>query len=203
MFSTKLSTIVVLLILFVSDCAHIPQESVQLNQVVGKGIADQNRAYINLLNDYFANKKKAIDDFIIATYAPALMANIRSKVKAAGDSIIPDSISLKIVKIIIAKRDSMQLSLDRVKVEILTTAQENSMLLSNANSGVTAILQSAISVDKATKTALHSIDSLSGSKFKLSEFESTFDKYLIDMGNGSAKANDLYDKANQILKGGN
>jgi hypothetical protein len=190
-------------ILLLISCAHIPQESVQLSQSVGKGISDQNRAYVNLLNEYFTVKKKSIDDFIFSTYTPEFMSRIRSKMKAEGFSEIPDSVSQKIVKMIVAKRDSMQSSLEQVKAGILTVAENNSILLLNANSAVTALLNSAVSVDKATQNALQKSDSLSPAKFKFAEFEKTFDQYLIDIGNGSAKATDLYDNANQTLNGGN
>ena len=187
---------------FIYGCAHIPQESVQLNQMVGKGIADQNRAYVNLLNEYFELKKKSIDDFIMQTYIPTFMSNLRSKVSKDSALLIPDTAFTKILKKIAAKRDSMQSNLDEVKATIIGAAQENAMLLSNANSAVSALLKSAVSVDKATKAAMQAADSLSGSKFKFSEFGKTFDQYLIEVGNGSAKANSLYDKTNQLLNGG-
>ena len=183
-------------------CAHIPQESTQLSQIIGKGITDQNRSYVNLLNEYFATKRKAIDDFVLSTYTPDLMYRIRNKMKADGVSEIPDSVSQKIIKIVIARRDSMQSSLEQVRVSILTNTEENAMLLSNANAAVTALLNSAIAVDKTTAKALQSVGSLTGTKFKFAEFEKTFDQYLIDVGKGSAQANDLYDKANQISNGG-
>jgi hypothetical protein len=170
--------------------------------MVGKGITDQKMAYVNLLNEYFATERKIIDDFILSTYAPELMSRIRNKMKADGVSEIPDSVSQKIVKIVIAKRDSMQSSLEQVRVSILTTAEENAMLLSNANAAVTALLSSAVAVDKATSRALQSVDSLTSSKFKFAEFEKTFEQYLIDVGKGSAQANDLYEKTKQISTGG-
>lgn len=183
-------------------CAHIPQESVQLSNVVGRGIADQNRAYVNLLNEYFSVKRKAIDAFIIESYTPSVFSSIRTKMKAEGVSEIPDTISQMIVKRIVAKRDSMQSSLEQVRIGIITTAAENAMLLSNANAAVTSLLNSAVSVDKSTKQILQAADSLTGSKFKFAEFEKTFDQYLSNVGTGTAKANDLYEQVNQITTGG-
>jgi|WetSurMetagenome_2_1015567.scaffolds.fasta_scaffold31534_2 hypothetical protein len=183
-------------------CAHIPSESVQLNQMVGKGIENQNQAYSNLLNEYFDLKKKSIDDFITQTYIPAFLNNLRTKAGKDSAMLIPDTVIAKILKKIDSKRDSMQSALEKVRITILTDAQENAMLLTNANSAVTAILKSAVSVDNATKEALHTADSLTGSKFKFSEFEKTFDKYLLDVGTGTAKTNSLLDQANQILNRG-
>jgi hypothetical protein len=192
----------VLCIFLIESCAHIPQESIQLSEEIGKGIADQNRAYINLLNEYFSVKRKAIDAFITESYAPVVFSSIRTKMKAEGISEIPDTISQMIVKRIVAKRDSMQSSLEQVRISILTTAQENATLLSNANTAVTSLLSSAVSVDKSTKKILLSADSLTGSKFKFAEFEKTFDQYLNKVGTGTAKANDLYEQVNQISTGG-
>jgi len=183
-------------------CAHIPQESVQLSQIVGKGITDQNRAYVNLLNEYFAGKRKAIDDFITQTYAPDFMLNLRASTKKDSVQSIPDTVFVKILKKITAKRDSMQANLEKVRIDILTTAQENIVVLSQANAALTALLSSASAVNKSTENMINLADSLSGSRFKFGDFEKTFDQYLINVGNGSAKANDLYDKATQITNGG-
>lgn len=184
------------------SCAHIPQESILLNDLVGKGIADQNSAYTTLLNEYFSVKRKAIDAFITESYVQSVFSSIRSTMKAEGESEIPDSVSQKIVMRIIAKRDSMQTSLEEVRVSILSKVAENAVLLSNANATVTALLRSAVSADQSTKKTLQTVDSLSGSKFKFTEFEKTFDQYLINVGTGAAKATDLYDKTNQFLNGG-
>ena len=183
-------------------CAHIPQESIQLSNEIEKGIADQNRAYINLLNEYFSNKRKAIDAFITESYTPAVFSSIRTKMKAEGVTEIPDSISQMIVKRIIAKRDSMQLSLEQIRLSILKAALENASLLSYANTAISSLLRSAVSVDRSTKNALAAVDSITGLKFKLADFEKTFDQYIVNVSTGAAKATDLYEQFNALPTGG-
>lgn len=68
-----------LICLVLTGCASIPKEAVSLNQEVGKGIADNQSAYLNLLNAYFSQKSAEIDRWIQNEYLPAYISNKRMR----------------------------------------------------------------------------------------------------------------------------
>lgn len=194
--------ILIFVTLTLSNCAHIPLQSVQLNEMIGQSIVDQNRAYMNLLNDYFALKKQSIDQFIANEYTPKFMANVSKNMKSENITEIPDSVISMIMTMIIAKRDSMQHGLEMVHIDVISSVQQNANQIQNANAALTMLLKSAVDLDKATQSALSTVDTITRNKFNFSQFDQKFNQYLSNIGNGAGKITDLYQNANDLLKGG-
>jgi hypothetical protein len=183
-------------------CARIPKESLQLCDTMEKGMQDQNRAYLNLLDAYFVQKSKDIDVFIADVYTPGVFSRIRSKMASEGEKEIPDSASQQIVQSIICRRDSMQAVLEKIRLKIWEDVLANQMILNDANSAIKALLASAIKSREATETALKAADTVTGNKFNFAEFDKKFDQYMVNIGSGTAKMNDLYESTTQIISGG-
>ena len=74
------------IIFFRLGCSTIPKESVTLSQGIGQGVAESHRSYVNLLNKYFAEKAKALDEFFEKEYAPAYIRNVRRQLEAANEN---------------------------------------------------------------------------------------------------------------------
>ncbi|MBI5749603.1 MAG: hypothetical protein HZA00_10810 [Nitrospinae bacterium] len=204
--SYVLISFISLIFLVASGCATIPKESVSLSKEIGNGIVSQQSAYVNLLNNYFALKRQAIDDFIEKEYLPAYIKNIQAKLQAAKEKL--DSFDSKmlsdIVAKIIQKRDGMQRDLDHVRVHILEKVNEEHVHLLRANTSITALLQSAVDVKQASVSAGETVKKITGGRIDLEEIEKKFNEYLMKSGDLSSKAEDLFDLIKPLInkKGG-
>lgn len=204
--SCLLIPLISFIFLTVSGCATIPKESVSLSQEIGNGMVSQQSAYINLLNNYFALKRQAIDDFIEKEYLPAYIKNIQAKLQAANEK--PDSFDSKMLSDIVAKiiqrRDGMQRELERVRIHILENVEGEHTRLLQANTSITALLQSAVDVKQASISAEETVKKVTSGRIDLEEIEKKFNEYLIKSGDLSSKAEDLFDLIKPFInkKGG-
>ena len=198
-----LKIFIVGLVLILGGCASIPKESVKLSQEVGKGIASYHEAYTNLLNEYFSQKRTVINSFILNKYLPKYMENIKSELKAAGED--PEKlhpfIVRDIVKDISEKRDKMHEELEKSRIALIDAVFKDYLLLTNANSTITGLLQSAVDVDEAASSLTGTIKTLSGNQIDFDEIETKFNEYLLDAGSLSNKNISLYENVKEILKG--
>jgi hypothetical protein len=83
---------VILLTAFISGCAQIPKESVQLSVTLGRDLHEMHRAHKELIIKYFARTKDDINNFIDNKYRPFMLKqsmqkfNLIKKIKAADAS---------------------------------------------------------------------------------------------------------------------
>ena len=199
-------SLVILTQMIVSACASIPKDSVALSKEIGKGIAENQRAYISLLNRYFDQKKKQIDSAIIEDYLPSYISNLRKELRKAGKD--PDSFDSKmlgdVVSDVIQKRDEMQAELEKTRVMLTERISGDQTLLLQANATLTGLLGSAADVQEATSSLGEVLVKHVKPDFDLEEFEKVFDEYLVKAGDAAAKTERLYDKVRSIInRGGN
>jgi hypothetical protein len=189
------------LLLILVGCASVPKESVKLSQEVGKGIASYHEAYINLLNEYFSQKRIVINNFILNKYLPKYMENLKNELKAAGED--PEKLHpfmvRDIVKDISEKRDSMHEELEKTRIAIIDAVSRDYLLLTSANSTVTGLLQSAVDVDEAASSLKGSIETLSGNRINFDIIDKKFEEYLLDAGSLSSEGISLYEGIKEIF----
>ncbi len=188
-----------------SGCTTIPKESVTLSQEVGKGIAENQRAYLNLFNLYFAEKKQQIDRAIIDEFLPNYIRNVQEELRKGGEN--PNSFDAQMVRDmigdVIEKRDELQEDLERTKNAIWETISKDHILLLQANATITALLQSAVSLKKAASPMERGIKEVKKkSRFSFDEFERLFNEHLKKVGKISTKAKSLYDTMRPFIGSG-
>lgn len=193
--------LVIILIFVLGGCASIPKESVELSKEIGKGIAESQRSYTNLLNSYFTAKKLQVDQWIENEYLPGYLFNIQNGLKNAGLSTTLSDAKLRdVLRDVIAERDQKHTDLEKTRLLLLTKSNEHYNLLSQGNAGVTGLLQSMVDVKEATSSAAQTVKNTSGGKVDLDEIEKMFNDYLKKAGTAAAKATSLYEAAKSQLE---
>lgn len=187
--------IVFLICLVLTGCASIPKEAVSLNQEVGKGIADNQNAYLNLLNAYFSQKSAEIDRWIQNEYLPAYISNIRAEMKKHGveDKPFDEHMTKDMLTDIVKKRNDMQRDLEKARLSLWERITKDHVVLLQANASITGLLQSAVDVKEATSALGNKILKASGTDFTFSDFEKVFDEYLKKAGDASATGVSIYE----------
>jgi hypothetical protein len=198
------ASLIVLTLIIVSSCARIPKDTVVLSKEVGKGIAENQRAYISLFNRYFEQKKTLIDQSITEKYIPLYIENIRKELEVAGQD--PDSLGTERLKDIltdvIKKRDEMQSELEKTRIMLIERISADHDLLLQANATITGLLQSAVDVKEATSALGETLVKPLKSGFDFDEFEKIFDNYLDKSANIAGEAEKLSEKVKLLFKKG-
>jgi len=193
--------LVILVALALGGCASVPKESVELSKEIGKGIAESQRSYTNLLNTYFASKKQQVDQWIENEYLPEYLSNVQSELKKAGQSTTLTPQQLRdVLRDVIIERDQKHTDIEKTRILLLTKSNEHYTLLSQGNAAVTSLLQSMVDVNEAKSSATQTIKTTSGEKVDLEQIEEMFNDYLNKAGAASAKATNLYDKVKSELE---
>ena len=189
-------------LLIMAGCAKLPQESVTLNQEVSNGITEIHASNIRFVNQLFEIKKQQVDE-----YEQQAMDTFFAKIAAAtrNPSAPPlDTKALNRIKDkIFAFRDrsnEAKADLDKAKVLVVEKLQNNYNLLLNANNSVTALLQSAVDVDKAKNEGYATINRLSNGKVDLMKIDAQLNAYLTEkLGPNAEKAGNLLAKIEKLL----
>ena len=136
-------------LLLLSACVTIPQESVSLSNEVGVGLQKQHQSQIDLINLYFAINRKSLDEALsraIDKYFDTLMT-------CNGGS---GSITLNKTRLDGVARDVMFLNdqnnaakeeLEQERVLLIKKFNANYLILNQANSSITGLLQSAVTAE--------------------------------------------------------
>lgn len=203
MLATKLFTYpLIVLQIAILCCATIPPESVTLSQEVGKGIAENQRAYLGLLNRYFEIKRQLINDAILNEYLPNYIKSIQEGLKQADED--PNKFTSKMLKDILTdivkKRDELHEDLEKTRVAIWERINEDHTLLLEANSTITGLLQSAVSVRAEASSLGKTIQEATKTKFNFEDFEKLFDEHLKKIGDTSAELINLHDSIEALFK---
>lgn len=198
------ASLIVLTLIIASSCASIPKDTVVLSKEVGKGIAENQRAYISLFNRYFDQKKTLIDQAITEKYIPLYIANIQKGLEEAGQD--PNSLGIERLKDIltdvIKKRDEMQSELEKTRILLIQRISADNELLLQANATITGLLQSAVDVKEATSALGEPLVKPLKSGFDFDEFEKIFNNYLDQGANIAGEAEKLSEKVKLLFKKG-
>ena len=179
-------------------CATIPQESVDLSSEVGIGLQKQHQSQIDLVNLHFSIKRKSLDaamsralDTYFETLAPS--GSITLTRAQLGD-VADDVMSLS------EKNNAAKEELEKARVLLSKKLNENYLILNQANSSVTGLLQSAVRVKEARSEAYKKLSESTAGKIDLDKMFSELDDFVLKGGEEAGKAIKLVDKLESILK---
>jgi hypothetical protein len=188
------------LILFLSGCASVPKESVELSREISKGIAESQRSYTALLNNYFALKRERLDLFYTDEYLPKLISKIMEAKKSSG---LPENLQASeikdVLKIVMKERDQSTEELEKTRLLIAAKSDGFYQQLTQSNAGITSLLQSLVDLKEATSSAAQSLKTATGGKVDLDAVEAKFNEYLNKTGTASGQFLGLFNEIKKQL----
>jgi hypothetical protein len=155
----KVQSFLLGLLLFViglAGCVHIPKEAVQLSSEIGTRIAESKVAHIALVRQYMAEKRERIDEFIFNEWVPVFadqvfkkeaIANaweeiVKSDDKVARLKFITD-LGVRLQQRINAKRKELMQPINEMEQLLLARINEHYDEMMAANATLTAFLDSS------------------------------------------------------------
>lgn len=148
--------ILFLFVLTVTGCAHVPKESVQLSEELTGMINSAQASHLALLDQYMAERRQKVDQFMNEKWIPKFMGEFVSKsniVKlvedekdAAGKGKIMHEFMEEGSKEIFKRRTSLTNSLDEIDRILRKALQEHYAEMLVINQSMTAHLRSAAKI---------------------------------------------------------
>jgi hypothetical protein len=186
--------------LLLAGCASIPPESVELSKQVGSAIGKGRDAHLSMLDAFYGRLKGDNDAWVHNTFLPRAIANTKSGLAAACKKKNDDSAACaalteediaRLVKSTVAFRDEMQRALEKNRDEASRLITDHYADLAAANSSITALLASAVSVSQATRDAAKSAGDLAGVQIDTQAIENSVNEYLAKTGTAAAKISEF------------
>jgi hypothetical protein len=191
-----LLTLLVLAAALLTGCAHVPPESVTLSRTIGEGITENHRAYDALINRWFDQKRDAVDRWIEHDYTSLYLATVRVKFNT---NAFDEPLTADILQRITRKRDALQADLEKSRQTLLDRVDSNHALLVQANTRLTALLQSAVDVAAARAVLTGSLTNAGGGRIDFAALDQKFNAYLQRTGDLAEKTAGLYDELQSTL----
>lgn len=189
------SLILALLILSLSSCTNIPQESVDLSSEVGVGLRKQHQFQLELVNLYFDSKRKELDETMLKeldkyfnTLAPTGELKLN---KAQFMDVLADAKEFNI------KYNSAKKELEKARWLLIEKLDENYLALNQANSSITELLQASASEKKEGSEVTQSLSETSAGEIDLEKALAEVDKFTLEdseEGEKSILIDDLHRK---------
>lgn len=180
----------------ISACATIPQESVGLSNELGVGIKKQHEAQVNFLNLYFESKRKDLDSALQRAIA-AYFSTIASAGSVTLSTAQLSDVAGDILKLN-DKNNKAKQELESVRVDLVSKLEENYLTLNQANSTITGLLQSAVSVKEATNKSAQLVSSATRRHINPGKIFSEIDSFVLKGGAEAGKAIDLKEKVQSL-----
>lgn len=181
----------------ISGCATVPPESVSLSSELGVGIKKQYQSQINLLNIYFESKRKELDAALqraIALYFSTLVPNV--SITLTKEQL--GNVSTDIEKLN-EKNSSAKAGLEKVRIQLVSKLEENYLTLNQANSTITGLLQSVVSVKESTNKSIQLVSSATGGKIQLDKVFSEVDAFVAKGGSEAGKAINFVEQVQMLI----
>ena len=181
-------------------CASIPPESVDLSKQVGSAIGKSRAAHLSTLDAFYRRLKEENDAWVHNTFLPRAIANTKAGLAAAckqkndgsaACAALTEGDIARLVRNTAAFRDEMQRALENNRSEASRLITDHYADLAAANSSITALLASAVSVSQATRDASKAAGDLVGVEIDTQAIEKSVDEYLEKAGTAAAKISDF------------
>ncbi|MFV2014962.1 MAG: hypothetical protein ACC656_06020 [Candidatus Heimdallarchaeota archaeon] len=183
--------------------------TVEIHQALTEETVRLHNLNVELINLYYKQRAKEIDEFIVTQYTPNLISNVKQGIKQLNmntDSLFVLTFP-RIQQNIIQKRDSMQLMLETNRIETIALLQQDFEVFKIYSQDLESLLLSAVEIKQQQKSILKRIDDITNNKLNLMEFEQKVDNILIEAGKvaktvdeSSNTVIEILDKAKNILK---
>ena len=187
----------VVLLFFFSSCATIPQESVNLSSEVGVGLQKQHQSQVELVNLYFAEKRKRLDEAMsraMNSYFEALTPSgsitlSRDQLRDVASDVIEIS----------NKNNAAKEELEKVRVLLIKKLDENYLILNQAQASITGLLQSAVQVERAQSEAYEKLSVATSGSIDLDKIFNELDDFVLKGGEKAEEAMSFMEKVKSIL----
>lgn len=192
--------VLVLIASLFSACATIPQESVNLSAEVGVGLKKQYQSQIELINLHFSVERRSLDEALekaLSKYFEELTQSGTVELNRAQlQDVATDIMDLN------AKNNAAKEELEKVRVLLIKKLDENYLALNLANSSVTGLLQSAVTVKEARSEAFQALSKATEGKIDLEKVFTELDDFVLKGGEQAGKGIKLVDKVKTLLNEG-
>ncbi|MBP9882372.1 MAG: hypothetical protein KBF32_03140 [Chitinophagales bacterium] len=197
----KLLLLFLLVIALTTGCARIPAESVQLNNAIMIEGERMHNLNISLVNELFAEKQRAVSEFIERDYIPAIVKNFTGLVNPEDINAenLPD-ILLAIIPEITSRRDGMIQTLEEQRLKLVTKMDADYQVYYDASVTINNLLQSAVEVDKERAAFNDRIKQLSGQKIDLNKVEMSVDAFISKAGTSGSIQDAIAELDNTITE---
>lgn len=188
---------VLVLVTLLTACATIPQESVDLSSEVGIGLQKQHQSQIELINLHFSVNRKNLDSAMqraVNSYFAALTSSKPITLNNAQLGDIAEDVLL-----INEKNSTAKEELEKARILLIKKLNDNYLMLSQANSSVTGLLQSAVTVKEARSEAYKKLSEATDGEINLGNVFSELDQFILNNGEKAGKGIKLVEKLQTIL----
>lgn len=204
----KLKIFIVIISFFFLGCVTMPPAALDMHNVLVDETYRMHNLNIELVNAYFTQRAREIDEFIENVYTYNLIKNVQKGL--ANLDYDQDSLFVltypKIQHNIIAKRDTLQLQLQEERLRVITDLNENFNAYEIYSKELGQLINSTIKIEEEREDFVRRIDAITKDKLKLAEMEAKADKILIEAGkvsktvdDSSETIEDVIDNAKKIL----
>lgn len=167
---------------FAASCARVPQEAVELSQVIGRDLETIHVANRNLAQRYFARMRQDVEDFVDQRYRPFIIRatmeklNVIEDIKAATrpDAVLDPVDIMEIyadeaIRQVESFREEMMAPILAQEARLLQDIDQAFATLRDANAAVTGHLTSIRRVHEAQAEALEAFGVRSDVRDRISE----------------------------------
>ena len=187
------------LLLLVSGCATIPQDSVQLSQEIGKGVKGQYLSQVQLVNHYFSQRRVQLNATLEKSIEAYFKTIIGQKEEVTLERNQLQDVSTDIRRRIEIHEKSLE-ELDSSRVFLLAKLEENYVEISKANSAITGLLQSSIAVENAKADAYAKIYTATDGKIDIAGALKEADEVIAEHGGQTDIALELLIKIKEFIE---
>ncbi len=153
-----------------SGCASIPPEAPELSTQLGTRIAAVEAAHNRLVEDFFADKRRRVDEYVEEVWVPTFATEFFQEplIKKTWDQVVSENNPAERLKFIVFVGPKLQAKINAKRLELINPLEDlertvKSKLKSEydnmkaMNNSLTAFLQSASKVEENRKRYLEMI----------------------------------------------
>lgn len=166
----RLCVLAVATVLSLGGCASIPPEAPELSAQLGSRISSLEAAHVRLLHEFFAEKRRRVDDFIQETWVPVFAGEFFGdpRVNAVWQQVVQSQDPKDRLKFIVMVGPKLQEKINRKRLELVQPLDELEATITTKlkaeydqtraiNNTLTSFLQSASKVEENRKRYLDMI----------------------------------------------
>ena len=193
--------LLIIVSVIISGCARIPNESVLLNQEVGTNITTLHQFNIKLVNLYFSDKKKEIDE-MTAKAVDTFFASIINQIEDGEQPDLNEAALRGLQERITdyyTRGSEYKSQLEKTRVFVVDRLEQRYQVTIQANTAITELLQSHVELEETTKYSLQRLGEVGGLSIDFLEVQDTVDEYLKRAGESAGEALDLYERIKALF----
>jgi hypothetical protein len=190
--------------LFLSSCARVPIQSVELSEALREETERMHRINLALVDKLLHEKVYQVNEFIIKEYTPQFIENFKAGVekKFPGTDFKADFKDLMLAAYpqINATKDSMVYVLQQQKALVVDKLNADYAAFTAAYLEMQNLLRSAAKVNEKRTEVFQQIKTLTKNRVDLESVDAAINKFIRTGGDIGAKTVELTNTINKLLK---